>query len=62
MNAWQIMPGGGGLYFETEDVTLYEDYAVQFTAEPGRYMKISITDTGVGMDAPIIYFNFAFPI
>ena len=56
------MPGGGGLYFETEDVTLYEDYAVQFTAEPGRYMKISITDTGVGMDAPIIYFNFVFPI
>ena len=48
------MPGGGGLYFETEDVTLYEDYAVPFTAEPGRYVKISIADTGVGMDEPII--------
>ncbi len=41
------MPGGGGLYFETEDATLYEDYAVPFTAEPGRYVKISIADTGV---------------
>jgi len=50
VNAWQSMPGGGDLFIQTENVTLDEDYAKPFKIEPGRYVKISITDTGVGMD------------
>lgn len=49
-NAWQAMPGGGELYLETENVTLDEDYCRPYSVEPGNYVKISFTDTGVGMD------------
>ena len=50
-NSWQAMPGGGDLYLETENVILDEYYYVQsYGVEPGKYVKISITDTGVGMD------------
>ena len=51
VNAWQAMPGGGELYLQTENVTLDENYANPYEAKPGRYVKISLTDTGVGMDA-----------
>ena len=50
VNAWQAMPGPGQLYVETVNVALDECYAKPFTVKPGRYVKISITDTGVGMD------------
>jgi len=50
INAWQAMPGGGDLNLETENVTLDENYVKQFSIEPGRYVQISVTDTGVGMD------------
>ena len=45
------MPSGGDLYLETENVILNETYYVEsYGMEPGKYVKISITDTGVGMD------------
>ncbi len=50
VNAWQSMPGGGDLYIQTENVTLDENYTKPFEVKPGKYVKISITDTGVGMD------------
>ena len=50
VNAWQAMPAGGDLYLETENVTLDENYLKPFSIEPGKYVKISVTDTGVGMD------------
>ena len=53
VNAWQAMPGGGNLYLGTENVTLDESYVKPFSIEPGRYVKISVTDTGVGMDKAI---------
>jgi two-component system cell cycle sensor histidine kinase/response regulator CckA len=50
-NAWEAMPSGGDLYLETENVILNETYYVEsYGMEPGKYVKISITDTGVGMD------------
>ena len=49
VNAWQVMPGGGDLYIQTENVTLDEHYTRPYAFEPGRHVKISITDTGVGM-------------
>lgn len=50
VNAWQAMPAGGELYLETQNVTLDEDYVKPFNMSPGRFVKIAITDTGVGMD------------
>jgi two-component system cell cycle sensor histidine kinase/response regulator CckA len=50
VNAWQAMPGGGQLYLQTQNVTLDDAYARQHGAEAGRYAKISVTDTGTGMD------------
>jgi PAS domain S-box-containing protein len=51
INAWQAMPGGGGaIYLETENVTLNDMDVRAFNLAPGRFVRISVTDTGVGMD------------
>jgi signal transduction histidine kinase/ActR/RegA family two-component response regulator len=50
VNAWQSMPAGGELYLQSENVMLDESYTKPYALEPGRYVKISLTDTGVGMD------------
>lgn len=50
VNAWQAMPGGGRLYLETANVAVDEDFANQFGCSSGRYVKLSVADTGVGMD------------
>ena len=53
VNAWQAMPGGGELDVQTENVLIDEDHNKTYQMEPGRYVKISVTDTGVGMDKEI---------
>ena len=50
VNAWQAMPGGGDLYIQTENEMLDENFAGVYGARPGKYVAISITDTGIGMD------------
>jgi CheY-like chemotaxis protein len=50
INAWQAMPKGGDLYVKTENIVLDENFIKLFTFTPGNYAKISVTDTGVGMD------------
>ncbi len=50
VNAWQAMPGGGELYLETKNVTLDENDVKPYGVEPGRYVKISVADTGIGMN------------
>ena len=50
INAWQAMLEGGELYLQTENIHLTEDYANAHQVKPGKYVKISMTDTGVGMD------------
>jgi CheY-like chemotaxis protein len=44
------MPAGGDIYIETENVTL-DDYEVKpYKVRPGNFVRMSIADTGVGMD------------
>ena len=50
VNAWQSMPGGGELYLETENVLLEDGFVKPHDLEPGKYVKITVADTGVGMD------------
>jgi CheY-like chemotaxis protein len=50
INAWQAMPGGGELFLETKNVELDQDFVKPYDVEPGKYVKISVADTGVGMD------------
>jgi two-component system cell cycle sensor histidine kinase/response regulator CckA len=50
VNAWYAMPRGGHLYVETSNVVLDEDDTDRFSVDSGNYVKISVTDTGVGMD------------
>jgi signal transduction histidine kinase/CheY-like chemotaxis protein len=53
VNAWQAMPGGGHLYLQTGNEVLQDIDVTPFGLTPGRYVKISITDTGIGMDEAI---------
>jgi PAS domain S-box-containing protein len=55
VNAWQAMPNGGDLYLETDNIRLDKDYidTKPFSVKPGLYVKISITDTGIGMDQKV---------
>ena len=50
VNAWQAMTGGGDLYVETENVDLDAEFVGPHGLEPGRFVKIAVTDTGIGMD------------
>lgn len=50
VNAWQAMPEGGALVLRTENVTIDGDFAQLFRIQSGRYVRLSITDTGMGMD------------
>jgi PAS domain S-box-containing protein len=50
MNAWDAMPGGGKLIVETGIATLDSSYAEQNAdVTPGKYVLISVSDTGCGI-------------
>jgi PAS domain S-box-containing protein len=52
VNAWQAMPQGGDLYLKTENVILDADFINNkpYKVEAGDYIKITVTDTGSGID------------
>ncbi len=53
INAWQAMSGGGELHIETENLILDQKSAKLHGVKPGKYVKISVADTGTGMDEEI---------
>jgi len=53
VNAWQAMPGGGDLHVQTGNITIDDSGSQSSEVEPGDYVQIAVTDTGVGMDDSI---------
>ena len=52
INARDSMAAGGRILIETSDVELDETYTRQHVgSSPGNYVRISVSDSGIGMDA-----------
>jgi two-component system cell cycle sensor histidine kinase/response regulator CckA len=51
VNAWQAMPTGGDLYLKTANISFSLDDIPPVNLTPNAYVKVSVTDTGRGMDA-----------
>lgn len=55
INARDAMPTGGSLSVKVTNVVVDENYArMNIDAEPGNYILITVTDTGVGMPPEIV--------
>jgi two-component system cell cycle sensor histidine kinase/response regulator CckA len=48
------MPTGGKLYLKTENLTITTDDFGNPVMSPGQYVKVSVTDSGTGMDKKIL--------
>jgi two-component system cell cycle sensor histidine kinase/response regulator CckA len=53
VNAAQAMPKGGEMLVHTQNLLLSKEQSKAFDLKPGRYVKVSVADAGVGMDEEI---------
>ncbi len=50
VNAGQAMPGGGNLFLESDNRLIRDSDVMEVPMIHGRYVRVSVTDTGMGMD------------
>ncbi|MGD9240378.1 MAG: PAS domain S-box protein [Desulfobacterales bacterium] len=53
LNALQAMPGGGTLITRTGHVTIEKDQYNPYYVKAGKYVKVTIEDTGIGMSEEV---------
>ncbi len=53
INAWHAMPHGGDLVLTTRNETIDENQAASLSLQPGRYVCVSVADTGTGIDPAV---------
>ncbi len=53
VNARQAMPGGGDIYIQTRNVLLNKKRADDIDKKTGNYIKVSVKDTGCGIETAI---------
>ena len=59
VNARDAMPHGGSLRIETTNVVIDEAFARKHpTLSPGEYVRMSVSDTGIGMDEHVMRHMF----
>ena len=54
VNASHAMPDGGELYLSELNVELDAEDVIPYEISPGRFVKVTVTDTGTGMDESVI--------
>lgn len=50
VNAWQAMPEGGEIAIVTQNIDLLPSDACVFHVPPGRFVRVGVSDSGIGMD------------
>ncbi len=50
LNAWQAMPRGGQITVDSQNVEIGEGDAAAFQVAAGRFVRVGVSDLGVGMD------------
>jgi PAS domain S-box-containing protein len=53
INAADAMPDGGDIYLKTKNVTHRDIKSKLYEARPGKYVRLSVSDRGVGIDKEI---------
>ena len=53
INASQALLEPGDIFVTTQNIVIKEDHDYPFEVHPGRYIKLTIKDTGIGMDLEI---------
>jgi signal transduction histidine kinase len=53
INAADAMPDGGNIYLKTKNVTHRDIKSKLYDARPGKYVRITVSDRGVGIDKKI---------
>jgi PAS domain S-box-containing protein len=54
INARDAMPDGGNLTIATENIVMNERLARQHNVNPGEFVAIRVTDTGIGMPPDVV--------
>ena len=53
-NARDAMPGGGKLQIDIAALDVTDEFQLEFDVSPGRYVQISVVDTGEGMSPSVV--------